>query len=274
MKIAGIGFRIISPAHLQLPQCFHPFMTTESQSAPDITIELFSGTDDIHPEGVQVSRNIFRTPQGVLQRYLWNNEQYFIRIEPADRSVSCRLGAPKEFFSSFCRGGNWLRLMAIERLLMPFNRVIIHASAVIWKNQAYIFVAPSGGGKSTQAELWEACGAEVLNGDKVILMQEDNVWYACGSPVAGSSGIYKNMSAPLATIFVIQKNAHNCAVLLSKRVGFLHLYANAIKSEWDQEFNMRLLNVLEDVAMQVPVYELNCTPDLQAVQCARSCIRG
>lgn len=274
LKIAGVWFRILSPVSLQLPECFLPFVTEKTPQAPNITIELFSGTEDILPEGQQSARNVFRTEKGIQQRYLWKNDQYFIRIEPAGWDSPSRLGIPEGFFPNFCQNGNWLQILAIERMLLPFNRVIIHASAVIWEDYAYLFVAQSGGGKSTQAALWESCGAEILNGDKIVLAKEENVWFAYGSPVAGSSRIYKNKRAPLAAIFLVHKSPENCVTPLSKREGFLHLYSNAVKSEWDQAFNCRLLDIVEGVAKEIPVYRLDCTPDLFAVQCAQRCVKG
>lgn len=241
---------------------------------PDITIELFSGTDNIVPEGQQLMRNVFRTDHGILQRYLWKNEHYFTRIEPAGWDSSCRLGIPKDFFDKFCQNGNWLPILAIERLFLPLGRVVLHASAVIWEEAAYLFVAKSGGGKSTQAALWESCGAEVLNGDKVVIAKEKDTWYAYGSPVAGSSGIYKNKCAPLAAIFMVQKSDENRITPLSKRESFLRLYSNAKKSEWDQEFNCRLLDILEGAAMQIPTLQLECTPDKHAVHCTQRYVKG
>lgn len=261
-----------STAPMKLPKCFQPFLTAEAPA--DVSIELFPGAEKICPQGTQVGKNVYSTEAGILQRYLWKDEQYFVRIEPMDRPGFCRLGIPEEFFPDFCNGGNWLKLLAIERLLMPFGRAVIHAAGVILDGKAYLFVAPSEGGKSTQANLWEQRGAEILNGDKIILSQEEAFWYAWGSPVAGSSGIYKNKRAPLAAVFMVNKSPENSGMRLSKRNGFLHLYSNAVKSEWDCEFNVQLLNLLEKVAMKIPVYQLNCNMELSAVDCALECLKG
>jgi hypothetical protein len=273
LRIAEIDVQINSPARIQLPECFLPFVIDGSKHPSQILIDVFSGTDDIQWAGEQLAHNVILTDQGIAQRYLWVDGQYFVRMEPAGRKASCRLGIPALFFDDFCKMGNWLNLLAIERLLLPLGRVIIHASAVMWNGQAIMFVAPSGGGKSTQAALWESYGAEILNGDKVILMQENGVWYACGSPVAGSSGIYKNIRVPLAAVFMVEKSHENATERLSKRNAFLHFYQNAVKSAWDETFNNSLMDVIEGAAAQVPMFELQCTPDLRAVRCVLNCLR-
>jgi hypothetical protein len=145
---------------------------------------------------------------------------------------------------------------------------------VIWEGKAYLFVAPSGGGKSTQAALWERQGAEILNGDKVILAREKDNWIAYGGPVAGSSQIYKDKCAPLAAVMLVRKAPYNQLIRISPREAFLNLYSNAIKSNWDQTYNYRLLDVLESVAKQTPMYYLDCTPDLCAVDYVRSKLKG
>jgi hypothetical protein len=273
LRIAELDVQITSPARLQLPKYFLPFLADDTQNPAQIAIEVFSGTDDICWEDRQISHNVFLTGNGIVQRYLWNDGQYFVRLEPADRKGSCRLGVPESFFETFCESGNWLSVLAIERLLIPYGRVILHASAVVWNDRAILFTAPSGGGKSTQAALWADCGAEVLNGDKVVLMQDKGIWYACGSPVAGSSCIYKNLQVPVAAVFLVQKHPENAVTRQSKRNAFLFFYQNAVKSAWDEKFNHSLIDVLECAAAQIPVYELCCTPDARAVQCVMNCLK-
>lgn len=221
-----------------------------------------------------MKENVYLSDESVIQRCSWGENQYIVRVEPADKGEPCQLGIPEQYFDEFCTNGNWLPSMMLERLMMPHGRIFLHASAVIWEGKAYLFVAPSGGGKSTQAALWESQGAEILNGDKVILAREKDEWMAYGGPVAGSSQIYKDKHATVAAIMVIRKKKHNQLIRMSQREAFLNLYSNAVKSNWDQTFNCRLLDMIEPIAKQTPIYYLDCTPDLCAVDYVHSKLKG
>jgi hypothetical protein len=274
LQIAGLQFQICSPSQLQLPDCFQPFVRQESQADPDITIHLFPIPENFRIDGQQMKENVYLSDESVIQRCSWGENQYIVRVEPADRGEPCQLGIPEQYFDEFCTNGNWLPSMMLERLMLPHGRIFLHAAAVIWKNKAYLFVAPSGGGKSTQAALWESQGAEILNGDKVILAREKDEWMAYGGPVAGSSQIYKDKHAALAAIMLVRKKTHNQLIRMSPREAFLNLYSNAIKSNWDQEYNCRLLDMIEPIAKQIPIYYLDCTPEPCAVDYVHSKLKG
>ena len=274
LRIAKLGIQIDSPAPLYLPTVFQPFVTEECLETPDITIEFFPMSAVPVPDETNADKNIYFSHGRLVQRYSWKDGRSIVRIEPRDLTSPYMLGIPQEFLAEFCANGNWLASMAMERMLLPHGRMILHASAVIWRGKAYLFVAPSGGGKSTQAALWERTGAEILNGDKVILCKNNDGWLACGSPIAGSSKIYKNQCVPVEAIMLVQKSPENRLISISQREGFLSLYCNAVKSNWDQAFNCRLLDIVEAIATEVPVYRLMCTPDLRAVECAQRNLKG
>jgi hypothetical protein len=73
---------------------------------------------------------------------------------------------------------------------------------------------------------------------------------------------------------LVQKAPDNRLTPVSQRETFLSLYSNAVKSGWDQAFNCRLLDIVEEIAKEIPVYRLACTPDLRAVDCVLRKIKG
>jgi hypothetical protein len=274
LRIAELKFQINFPVPLHIPPAFQPFITEEGPEPPDITIAFLPMSAAPIPDEPKVDENIYFSHGKLVQRYGCKNGQFIVRIEPADKTQPYQMGIPQDFLTEYCSSGNWPLSMAMERMLLPHGRVILHASAVIWNGKAYLFVAPSGGGKSTQAALWEQIGAEILNGDKVILCKQNGSWLACGSPIAGSSRIHKNKCVPVAAIMLVQKAPENRLTLVPNRETFLSLYCNAVKSSWDEAFNCRLLDIVEKIAKEIPVYRLACTPDLQAVDCAQRNLKG
>lgn len=152
---------------------------------------------------------------------------------------------------------------------------MLHASAVVYQGKAYLFTAPSGGGKSTHADLWvKHYHAVLLNGDKVIIDPKACPATAYGGPVAGSSRIYRKLSAPIAGIFLVEKAPHNRVTPVTPRESVLALYAAMVKNGTDDRFNTDVLDLTIDLVKQIPVFTLECTPEKSAVDCILQQIEG
>lgn len=270
-KISELLFRVESPRKLQIPECFQAFIANEILTKePDIKLEIIFQTMDIlsEPDIKMLAPNVYTLNNRIITRCLWRDGKYIIRRESVGREIPCQLFIPEDFAEDFCKNGNWLMYIALERMLIPFQRIIIHASAVIYDGKAYVFTAQSGGGKSTHAALWEKhFGAKVLNGDKVLIELKDGQAIAHGNPIAGSSGIYNNDAAPIAAVFVLKKGLCNQITPVSGRNALLTLYSEAIKSIWDDEFNKNVLDLVAQLQKITPVKKLECLPDKSAVEC-------
>lgn len=271
LNIANLVIRIESQKQIVFDECFQPFLAAVNSSGmPDIRIEVQFYEKDIHENGKKISENVWQEGDRIVRRYCLTEREYLYRIEYIDRKDVCRLEVPVFFADSFCRKSNMLLYLSMERLLLPFQRMLLHASAVIYKGKAYVFAAPSGGGKSTHASLWEKYyGAEILNGDKVIIKVGTDGCMAYGSPIAGSSGIYKKKEAPVAAIIFLEKGNQNKVRTEIKRKEYLKLYSQLIKSTWDEEFNCHLLKLAEVVMKTIPVATLTCTAEQEAVECIK-----
>ena len=156
--------------------------------------------------------------------------------------------------------------ICLPQLLLPFRALIFHASYIDDHGSGILFTAPSGTGKSTQAELWRIYrGARVLNGDKAgVTLRETPM--AHGLPFSGTSNICENVSLPLRAIVVLSQAPVNTVRRLrpSEAVAALcsNLFVDQVISE---EWNFAL-NLLLDLVASVPVYALACTPYERAVQ--------
>ena len=129
-----------------------------------------------------------------------------------------------------------------------------------------LFTAPSGTGKSTQADLWEKYeNAEIINGDRTGIRKMDGKWTAYGLPIAGSSGIYKNKRAEISHIIVLKQGEENKLTQFSPREAFVKLYSETIVHTWDKEFQENIINMITDVVQNVQIYQYECLPDKSAV---------
>lgn len=179
------------------------------------------------------------------------------QIEALARADCWEWAAQSQFF--------WAGV-ALPQLLIPFRTLTFHASYIAHQGGGILFTAPSGTGKSTQAELWRAHrGAEIINGDKAgVTLREAPMVH--GVPFSGTSGICKNRSLPLRAVAVLSQAAENAVTRLSPSQAVAALCANAFVDRAVPEEWSMALNLLLDLAAEVPVYALACTPDLRAVE--------
>lgn len=155
-----------------------------------------------------------------------------------------------------------LNAMEIEHLVTQAGGVILHASFVIHQGRAILFTAPSGTGKSTQAELWRQLrGARVVNGDRVIL-REGMAW---GLPFSGSSRDCENLSAPLAAIVYLGQAPRTHIARLSGAAAFRRLWEGCAVNTWDRADVAQAMETVSRTLETVPLFHLNCTPDESAV---------
>ena len=259
LVIAGLYFRICSTFFLNLPEYFRPFLVTEVFPAePDVNI-------NVEAEDLQKDKWLQDT---ILQSFYWDHGKSIYRLESKLKPEQITLVIPQEFRERFAQNANWLLYLAPERPLLHYGRLILHASAVIYHERAYLFTAPSGGGKSTQAKIWEqTLHAQVINGDKVVLHNNGSDLIAYGSPIAGTSGIYRNICAPVAAIVQLEKGLENTITPLTMRDRYLLLYGEAVKSDWDANFNRSLLQLAASYLQRTEYVQLRCVPDHSAAEC-------
>jgi hypothetical protein len=257
LRFAGIHVRILSPRSIHLPENLSSFLNPSYASRePDRTVEVIFGTEQVTYRDSD-SVKVFPRSDG---DNIW-------RIVPSDRNHTCRLFIPRSLEEKFCVNANWTLFLMVDKLLLPLNRVILHASAVIHNGEAILFTAPSGTGKSTQAALWEEhLGAEIINGDKVIVSADRDRPVAYGGPIAGTSRIFRDIAAPIRAIVYLRQGKTNHAELLGQRHAFMNLYSQVIKRADDPAFNQALLPLLGEIAERVPMLEFSCLPDTSAVE--------
>ena len=160
--------------------------------------------------------------------------------------------------------------IALNMILLYFKTLLFHASYIGYNNAGIIFTAPSGTGKSTQAELWRRHrGAKILNGDKVGISLRDKPM-AHGVPFSGTSGICENRSLPLKAVVILSQAPENIIRKMAPVEAVTALCPNVfvdklVSKEWSIA-----LNLLLDLVSQVPVYSLACTPDERAIEALES----
>lgn len=161
---------------------------------------------------------------------------------------------------------NLLGLMALEHDCLHHNAFLLHASFVIWHGQAILFSAPSGHGKSTQADLWsEFADARIINGDRALVFCRDGQWFAGGFPVCGSSGFCLKETAPLKALVYLEKAPENRAIPLTPLQTLRRFYSQCFVNRWRTDDCGTVSNLLIALSEKIPVFHYQCTKEPDAV---------
>ena len=163
------------------------------------------------------------------------------------------------------------------RDLLSYNGLVLHASAVVVDGRAYLFSAPSGGGKSTHTALWleRFPGSYLLNDDKPALRVDDEGrWWAYGTPWSGKTDLNTNVRVPLHAVVFVQRGEQNSMRRLELTESMYYLQSQVIQPYHDAQIGSDLIDRMIQVATSVPVYLLTCNMDPEAAHVAREALFG
>lgn len=159
-----------------------------------------------------------------------------------------------------------LTALGMEHLVVTVQGFILHASFVNWKGKGILFTAPSGTGKSTQADLWKKFrGAEIINGDKAIIRNIDGEFFACGLPYSGSSKYYENEVLPLHAVVYLGQSTKTTIRHLTGSEAFKKIWEGCSIALWEVLDVNQVISNIQELICRVPIFELKCTPDESAV---------
>ena len=167
-----------------------------------------------------------------------------------------------------------LNTLEIEYHIARHRGFLLHSSFIRWNDKAILFTAPSGTGKSTQAELWKKYrGAEIINGDRTAVMVSDRGVFAHGVPYCGTSRLCSNAELPLAAIVYLTQSPKSSVQPLTGLRAFRRVWEGCSIHTWDREDMELCTNTVMEAIRQVPVVHLACTPDEDAVNVLEAYLR-
>ena len=153
---------------------------------------------------------------------------------------------------------------------------LFHAAVVSHQGKGYMFLGPSGTGKSTHARLWLKYieGAALVNDDNPVVRVEGEQAVVYGSPWSGKTPCYRNVSYPLGGIVMLSQAPYNQI----QRQSGIQAYASLVQSisgkRWDARIADGLHHTENALIMQVPMWHLACLPDEAAAQLCRETIEA
>ena len=271
--IGGINIRINLPDNsFQLEESYLPFRVHSVSPMADWNVrkEPIPRTPIMLKSNPEISwvRDIIQSDDKLIFRLWWQPDTPFLwkaaMMEP-----------------SLNRGDIWLNrregetishpLFVIDLLLFPYllipeDGIIIHAAAVKIGEEAYLFPAPSGGGKSTLSELMKTNpGWRVLGEDKVIVRKVEDSYRVFGTPWNPRPEYCGADHAPLKGIYFLHHDRENQLLELGKAdIARRLLQAASLPFQKREELE-KALAIIEDIAQTTPAYQFGFRPDRSAV---------
>ncbi len=163
-----------------------------------------------------------------------------------------------------------------QKLVRSFSGIMLHASAVVVDNKAYLFSAPSGTGKSTHTCKWlELFGnrAYILNDDKPALRVLSDGIYAYGTPWSGKNDISVNKCVPVQGICFLQRDDHNWIEPMNNYEAFINIYSETI-SRLDKTEALNASVIIQKIVDNIPIYSMGCTPTTEAAEMAYKAMKA
>lgn len=147
------------------------------------------------------------------------------------------------------------------------NRLVLHSSSVAADGYGVAFSANSGVGKSTHTALWmkyvEDCF--YINDDTPMLYKKDGKVYIYGTPFAGSTGINTNVELPLKAIVFLKRGQVNTIERLNTPTAIRLMMGQLVQPSVG-DYLASMLSTLSEILSTVPVYELTCNMEYDAVK--------
>lgn len=166
---------------------------------------------------------------------------------------------------------------ACSDAILPYDRIVIHAVALRYRDKAYLICANSGVGKSTQARFLRELrpGAfDIICGDRPVLEFRDPVSagrnsprplydayptpviLAHPSPWNGKENWYGADAAPLAGLILLERGEENRLYSMTERDASLFVYAQMIQTSVNPENIKRAAELTTRLLAAVPIWKL------------------
>ncbi|MEY8676577.1 hypothetical protein AALI59_10115 [Thomasclavelia cocleata] len=214
---------------------------------------------------------------------LLKNQMEAYRID--EQKIDMKLTITKEFCEIKQQENPHLTLEQCEYIyagsqfynkLINLGGFLLHASAVVVDNKAYLFSADSGTGKSTHTKLWQKCFGDkalIINDDKPAIKIENGICYAYGTPFSGKTDENLNMRVPLQAICFLERGKDNSIDLIPTKDALPLILKQTIFPKKQDTIN-HFFDMLDVVLTKTPIYQMKCNISKEAALMAYDKMKG
>ena len=271
-NIAELRLRICSEQEIENRGWSELFEVCEEEGQSEFQIDIcvaelpeYSYESKLYELYAGGKRRTLRKDKNLISYYREPNRNWQFCYEESDKYGKLTVTPEYAHYASDIR--NIWNKIDLSRILLRRGGLILHAAYIIWNGQGILFTAPSGTGKSTQADLWKRYRqAEIVNGDRAVIREKNGVVWSYSLPFAGSSGICINKSCPLKAIVILGQAAENSVRTIGRTGAIKYLYAQSALNRWNREEVEAVMEILGRFVYKVEVLKLDCLPNQGAVE--------
>jgi len=158
-------------------------------------------------------------------------------------------------------------LQLLTANLLPRHQgIMVHASGFVAQGEGFIFVGPSGAGKTTLADLWHGRrGVTVLNDERLIIRKKGGAFWLYGTPWNTVFSGCSSASAPLKKIFFISHAKKNVIEKAIAPQAFYALFSQLFLQYWNPEAVTSAFKSCESLLETVPSFHLGFINNKSAI---------
>lgn len=164
----------------------------------------------------------------------------------------------------------------ITYLLATKNVFLLHGAVIEMDGKGIAFLARSGVGKSTHVNNWLVAfgdDVKVVNGDKPLVENKNNVFYAYGTPWAGKEHLQVNKSTPLYAICFLSRAEENSCKQVSSDKVWEKLFSQVYLPDGEEQTTSVMEN-MDKLLASVKIFELKCNKDVSSAIVCKNAILG
>ena len=274
MQIAGMRIGFFGDAEL-IPEEFNAFRMADTDREVhqewDQQIELIEGL----PESTQNGRTLLKNKELVVSAW---EEGYILQFPTLDNVYESYMTEDGSYVRIHCRKpcreeekDNLFHAIRQFFLYLAQKKgyYAIHSASILYKGKAWLFSGHSGMGKSTHTAMWhEIEKTPYLNGDLNLagIREEDNRLVISGIPWCGTSQIYTTEEYEFGGIVLLGRDTMDHVETLTEAEKTIKVMQRMISPVWKEEMLEKNLAFAEKIAEKVPILQLFCTKEPEAVK--------
>lgn len=264
----AIGFTCDDYPNLTLDNTFMPFLTNEE---PDMLFRIYSAADR-ELSTISIDKEVLR--HGPWRIYEDETKKKTLWVFESTRCSSClsilsnaNAKTVDIFISDIetyheCSLKHLIRPRFLSFLLLPRHGLVIHACAIRYEAQGWLFIGRSGAGKSTISALWkDQHDALPLSDETVVIRRIGNEFFVYGTPWCSSAGIVSAKHAKLWKVFFIYHEQENVVLEKKRMEAVTSLLSQTFLPMWLPSQVNNSIRLLKEIAVSTPCYDLGFVPN-------------
>lgn len=271
LHLGNVVFFFLCDTDLCINQELTPFLVKESRF-PDINIRISWEWEKTYLPKTEMAGC------DVLQEYYEENGKFYaLSIGNGEEYLACAVydcncnHIECKINGNLCDShgmtlGTVMRFLPIRAVFMHFGVLFFHASQISYKGKGILFTAPSGTGKTTQAELWKHYrNAQIICNDRTLIRKQNGYWSTYGYPLDGSSPVRSDQVLLLGCIVVLEQGCCNRVERLNGAKALSMLMPQLVMDGWNADVRTRTIELLLELLEDIHVYHYTCTKGQNAV---------